>query len=116
MSSHHYRLIILLLMISICYEFTRASKELRIYMEPSGYNCFWQGNAPLCFLSSYCPVEMTTMKFDKHGDGGYCWVGLKTYCCIYPSRQMQIHLTLISTLPGKTRSDLHKNRVIDMKK
>jgi len=75
-------LIILLTILVISDKSFGRSKNLRIYVEPSGLKCIWQGDAPFCFLDSSCPLRMTTMKTDKRGDGSYCWIGFKTYCCI----------------------------------
>lgn len=63
-------------------EFSYAGTKYRFYLESSGRKCFWNGEAPFCFLSSSCPTRTTTMKSDKSGDGGYCWIGFKYYCCL----------------------------------
>jgi len=75
-------LIVLLATFFIIHDSFCTSTDLQVYVEPSGLKCIWQGNAPFCFLDSGCPLRMTTMKTDKHGDGAYCWIGFKTYCCI----------------------------------
>ncbi|CAF1514379.1 unnamed protein product [Rotaria sordida] len=89
MTAYGTRLILIVVTMIVFHNLSCTCKEFRIYRESSGYNCFWRGESPLCFLSSSCPWEMTTMKTDKHGDGAYCWIGFKTYCCIYPDRKQQ---------------------------
>jgi hypothetical protein len=64
------------------YEVNIEGKKLRVYLEPSGRKCFWTGNSPLCFIAAGCPSRTTTIKVDKSGDGAFCWVGFKYYCCI----------------------------------
>jgi hypothetical protein len=82
MLTYRCHLFVLLAIILIYYSITCVSKELHVYTEPSGYQCYWRGPAPFCFLRHGCPVGLTTMKIDKRGDGGYCWIGFKTYCCL----------------------------------
>jgi hypothetical protein len=64
------------------YEVNIDGQKLRVYLEPSGRKCFWTGNSPLCFIAAGCPSRTTTIKVDKSGDGSFCWVGFKYYCCI----------------------------------
>lgn len=64
------------------YEVNIEGHKFRIYLEPSGRKCFWKGNSPLCFIAGGCPVRTTTIKVDKSGDGAFCWIGFKYYCCI----------------------------------
>ena len=79
----HSRWLLLLTFILTCYDFRcRSTHVLRVYHEASGVKCIWQGDAPFCFIGSGCPLNMTTMKVDKWGDGDRCWIGYKTYCCI----------------------------------
>ena len=74
---------LLLLLIIIEYHYFPCSAEKhRIYSEPSGQVCFWQGDAPFCFIGSGCPTRTTNMKISKFGDGAYCWIGVKFYCCV----------------------------------
>ncbi len=72
-----YSLLLLMLIIEYC-----NTEEYRMYSEPSGRVCFWQGHAPFCFIGSGCPTRTTNMKTSKFGDGTYCWIGVKFYCCV----------------------------------
>lgn len=63
-------------------EFSYAGRNYRFYSESSNRKCFWNGEAPFCFLSSACPTRTTSMKVDKSGDGNSCWIGFKYYCCL----------------------------------
>jgi len=56
--------------------------EFRTYKESSGKLCYWQGDAPFCFIGSGCPIRTTNMGSSKTGDGAYCWIGVKYYCCV----------------------------------
>jgi hypothetical protein len=87
MLTYHSRLILLFTTVIMCHNLSFAFKEFKIYTESSGYKCFWRGQSPFCFLRHGCPWGMTTMKTDKRGDGAYCWIGYKTYCCKYPGEQ-----------------------------
>ncbi|CAF2867960.1 unnamed protein product [Rotaria sp. Silwood2] len=58
------------------------SISLRVYHEPSSDDCIWQGDAPFCFIGFGCPLKMIPVKTDKQGDGDYCLIGYKTYCCM----------------------------------
>ncbi|UJR18760.1 hypothetical protein I4U23_005666 [Adineta vaga] len=60
----------------------QLAKKFRLYSEPSGQVCFWQGYAPFCFIGSGCPTHTTNMETSKFGDGAYCWIGVKFYCCV----------------------------------
>ena len=64
------------------YEMIHEGEKYRVYLEGSDRKCLWTGNAPFCFISGRCPPGMTTIKMDKHGDGAFCWVGSKAYCCL----------------------------------
>lgn len=63
-------------------DFLYAGTRYRFYLEPSGHKCFWNGKAPFCFLSSGCPTRTTTVEINKTGDGAFCWIGSKYYCCL----------------------------------
>jgi hypothetical protein len=74
---------LLLLMSIVVYQNSFCiGEKYRVYTEPSGRLCFWQGNAPFCFIGSGCPTRTTNMKIDKSGDGAFCWIGHKFYCCV----------------------------------
>jgi len=64
------------------YEIIHEGERYRVYLDESNNKCLWTGNAPFCFISGRCPPGMATMKTDKFGDGAYCWVGSKVYCCL----------------------------------
>ncbi len=83
MLTYDVRLIFLFTIIIICHNLSCNSKELQIYREPSGDKCFWRGQSPFCFLRHGCPLGMIAIKTDKRGDGAYCWIGFKTYCCTH---------------------------------
>ncbi len=67
------------------YEITHEGEKYRVYLEAFDRKCLWTGNAPFCFISAGCPPRMTTVKTDKFGDGAYCWIGFKVYCCLSSS-------------------------------
>jgi len=87
MMAHHHMCWLLLL--SILFSFGQCfvqREEHRIYLEPSGQRCFWQGEAPFCFVGSGCPTRTMTVKKSSFGDGAYCWLGYKFYCCSTTAR------------------------------
>ena len=67
------------------YEIVHEGEKYRVYLDEFDRKCLWTGNAPFCFISGRCPPRMTTIKTDKFGDGAYCWVGSKVYCCLLSS-------------------------------
>lgn len=71
------------------YEITHEGEKYRVYLEGSDQKCIWTGNAPFCYISAGCPPRMTTIKTDKYGDGGYCWIGYKFYCCLSSLNSMK---------------------------
>lgn len=76
------RSLFLLILIVIIQQSFSAEETYKIHEDPSGKLCFWQGDAPWCFIGSGCPTRTMTMKKDKSGDGEYCWLGYKFYCCL----------------------------------
>lgn len=75
-------LLFLMAMVALQHSFC-IEETYQVYKEPSGKLCFWQGDAPFCFIGSGCPTRTTTMKKSKFGDGAYCWLGYKFYCCLF---------------------------------
>lgn len=74
---------LLLLMIVVTYQYSFCfADKFRAYKEPDGRLCYWQGDAPFCFIGSGCPIRTTNMGSSKFGDGAYCWIGIKFYCCV----------------------------------
>jgi hypothetical protein len=81
MIDRRHCLLLLMVIIEWHYYFCIAEKH-RVYSEADGQLCFWQGYAPLCFIGSGCPTRTMNMKTSKFGDGEYCWIGHKFYCCL----------------------------------
>ena len=59
-----------------------SAGKFRVYAESNDQLCIWQGIAPFCFIGSGCPINSTVVKSSKFGDGAYCWIGIKYYCCV----------------------------------
>ena len=79
---NHYYGFILLIATALFQQLPCTADKYRIYHESNGQVCIWQGNAPFCFIGSGCPINSTVVKTSKFGDGGYCWIGMKYYCCV----------------------------------
>ncbi|CAF0844807.1 unnamed protein product [Adineta steineri] len=82
MMINYSRLIFLLMGMIICQHSLCIADKFRVYEQPSGQLCYWQGDAPFCFIGSGCPIRTTNMGSSKFGDGAYCWIGVKFYCCV----------------------------------